>query len=60
MATTYTGIAICPWCGRKVSTLVPKGGDGSESVFHRHYPRVGAILQCEGSRRPVAPSAYVE
>ncbi len=41
---------VCPWCGRRVRTVVPGGGDGSVEVFVRHGDG-GAV--CEGSRREV-------
>lgn len=28
--------AICPACGRRIQTVIPKGGDGSGIVFVRH------------------------
>lgn len=60
MAATYTGYAICPRCGRKVATLIPKGGDGSASVFHRHVPKTGLTVSCDGSRAIVPSYAYVD
>jgi hypothetical protein len=60
MAAIYTGKAICPVCERKVSTLIPKGGDGTGSVYHAHKRFVGGIASCPGTRRLVAPGAYVK
>ena len=32
----YRGQERCPACGRRIQTVVPKGGDGSAVVFVRH------------------------
>lgn len=60
MSATWTPAAICPECGRRIATLVPKGGDGSGSVYRRHLAHVGGSVQCAGGRLTVRRDAQAE
>jgi hypothetical protein len=45
------GSARCPYCGRTVRTVVPRGGDGSLEVYVRHDDTPGH--RCQGARYEV-------
>jgi hypothetical protein len=60
VSATYTDPAVCPVCDRIVATLVPRGGDGSASVYRRHLAHVGGAVICDGSRRTVERAAELE
>lgn len=40
----------CPICGKMVATLIPRGGDGSATVFRTHKHAITGA-RCSGSRR---------
>ena len=44
---------ICPYCRKRVRTVIPAGGDGSAEVFVRHD--VETLKRCSGSRCIVEP-----
>lgn len=44
--------ARCPECDQSVSCGVPRGGDGSLSLFHTHTYR-GMAIRCPMSRRDI-------
>lgn len=38
---------VCNWCGKKVKTYVPRGGDGSAELVRKHKDSSGDM--CRGS-----------
>ena len=45
----------CPYCGRRVATRIPKGGDGSlrVAVKHGRPDPMNTKSKCPGSGEPV-------
>lgn len=51
-------MAVCPMCKRPRRTVIPKGGDGSVSVFY-HHEDAGTGEPCPGGRREVPDDAWI-
>lgn len=46
----------CPWCGKRISTYSPAGGDGSGLVLRWHV-NLNTRSRCDGSKADVTDLA---